>query len=143
MELARLGGLWRAAVPTDRLDPTKPADSKLSRTSPPPKPPNFRAPFVGTLARIYWMLAGNGILCLTALAIAQQRRERAWTADAIFWMVVASLVIVRYLDIAQLGGTTAAGEPASLRDGYRYAGWLLLLALGVWIVAHAVARIGL
>jgi hypothetical protein len=42
-----------------------------------------------------------------------------------------------------LGGTTAAGEPASLRDGYRYAGWLLLLALGVWIVAHAVARIGL
>ena len=89
------------------------------------------------------MLAGNGILCLTALAIAQQRRERAWTADAIFWTVVASLVIVRYLDIAHLGGTTAAGEPASLRDWYRYAGCLLLLALGVWIVAHAVARIGL
>jgi len=88
------------------------------------------------------MLAGNAVLYLAAVAITQQGHERAWTADAAFWAAVASLVLVRYVDIALLGGATASGKPASLSDWYRYAGRLLLLALAAWIIAHAVALIG-
>jgi hypothetical protein len=125
------------------VDPPKQADSKPPSVDIPPKQADPSAPFVGALARLYWMLVGNAVLSFVALAIAQQRHEGAWTTDAIFWTAVASLVIVRYLDIALLGGATAAGEPASMRDWYRYAGRLLVLTLAVWIVAHAVALIGL
>ena len=85
---------------------------------------------------------GNGILILLGLAIAQDRRQRAWTTDAAFWAVVASLVLVRYLDVALLGGKTTSGERASLRDWYRYSRWLLLLAVVVWIVLRAVPLMG-
>ena len=106
-----------------------------------PTPPKH-APFIGALARLYWMLVGNAILSLIVIGIvAQQGRERAWITDAAFWTVVASLVLVRYLDIALLYGTTASGEPASFGHWYRYAWRLLLLALAGWIVAHAVALI--
>jgi hypothetical protein len=88
------------------------------------------------------MLVGNAILTLVAVAIAQQGRDRAWATDATFWTAVASIVIVRYLDIALLDGATASGEPASLSDWRRYTARLLLIALVVWIVVHAVARIG-
>jgi hypothetical protein len=112
----------------------------------PPRPPKADSspPFLGAIARLYWMLVGNAVLFLIAIGIVtQQGRERAWITDAAFWTVAASLVLVRYLDIAMLGGTTASGGPTSFGDWYRYAWRLLLLALAVWIVAHAVALIGL
>jgi hypothetical protein len=125
-------------------DPLKYADSKPAPIGAPAKQADSRHhPLLAALARLYWLLVGNGLLCLLALAIAQQGHERAWTADAAFWTVVASLILVRYLDIARLGGTAATREPASLRDWYLYARRLVLLALAVWIVAHAVPLIGL
>jgi hypothetical protein len=88
------------------------------------------------------MLLGNAILALVALIIVQQGRDRAWATDAAFWGAVASLVLVRYVDIALLDGATASGEPASSRDWRRYTAGLLPLALVMWIGAHAAARIG-
>ena len=87
------------------------------------------------------MLVGNAALYLAAVAITQQVHQRAWTADAVFWAAVVSLVLVRYVDIALLGGATAAGEPASFSDWYRYAGRLFVIALAVWIIAHAAAQL--
>jgi hypothetical protein len=86
------------------------------------------------------MLAGNAALCLTA--VAQQGHNRAWTTDVAFWAAVISLVVVRYVDVARLDGATATGEPASFSDWYRYARRLFLIALGVWIAAHATALFG-
>lgn len=100
-----------------------------------------RAP-LGAVARLYWMLGGNAALSLLAIGIAQQGPDRVWMTDAGFWTVAASLSLVRYLDIAMLGGTTASGDPASFPDWSRYTWRLLLIALLVWSVAHAV-RIGL
>lgn len=104
--------------------PSKQVDSKLT----------------GAFARLYWMLGGNAALSLLAIGIVQHGPERTWVTDAVFWTVAASLVLVRYLDIAWLGGTTASGEPASLRDWHRYSWRLLLVALAVWIIAHAIRR---
>jgi hypothetical protein len=87
------------------------------------------------------MLLGNAVLSLIAFRIAQPGPERTWITDVAFWTVVASLVLVRYLDIARLGGTTASGEPASFGNWRQYSWRLLLLALAVWIVAHALGRL--
>lgn len=92
-------------------------------------------PFLGALARLYWMMLGNAALSLITIGIALRGPERAWLADVAFWTVVASLVLVRYLDIAWLGGTTASGGPASLGAWRRYSWQLLLLALALWIAA--------
>jgi hypothetical protein len=124
-------------MPDPHSHPSAKYDSNISA----PKQADARG--LSTLARLYWMLVGNGILVLLALAITQDRLQRAWTTDAAFWAVVASLVLVRYLDVARLGGKTASGEPASLRDWYRYSRGLLLLAAVVWIVLRAIPLVGL
>jgi hypothetical protein len=109
--------------------------------TPPPQPPkqsDSKPPVLGAVARLYWMLGGNGALTLIAIGIAQRRPDHEWIADAAFWTVMASLILVRYIDIALLGGTTATGDPATFREWRRYTTWLLLLGLVLWVVAHAV-----
>jgi hypothetical protein len=104
-----------------------------------PHPPKqVHSTLTGALARFYWMLGGNAALSLTAIGIAQQGPECTWVADFTFWAVAASLVLVRYLDIALLGGTTASGDPASVGAWYGYSWRLLLVASAVWIIAHAI-----
>jgi hypothetical protein len=121
------------------LDPPK---TCASQADAPSGATSSKPSFVGALARLFWMLVGNAGLFLVALAIAEKGSGGTWTADVAFWAVVASLVLVRHLDIARLGGATASGSPASLRDWYRYTGWLLLVASVVWLIAHAVALVG-
>jgi hypothetical protein len=118
--------------------------TSVPQTNPPhlSKQADPKVPFIGAIARLYWLLLGNAALSLIAIGIAQRGPAHTWITDAVFWTVVASLVLVRYLDIARFGGTTASGEPASAADWYRYAWRLLLVALAVWIVAHAL-RLGL
>lgn len=91
------------------------------------------------VARVYWMIAGNCLLYIAALAIL----DRAWgvAAEALFWTIVSSLVAVRYLDVRFLGGATASGSRASLRDWSRYSRTLLAVALGVWGTGRALARV--
>jgi hypothetical protein len=128
------------AVPESKaLRSPKPAHSKNSFDNAPPEHIEATASFAGAIARAYWMLAGNAVLSLLAIAIVQRGRERAWTIDATFWVAGASLVLVRYVDITRFRGATASGKPASLADWYRYAGRLLLVSLTVWILVHAIA----
>ena len=108
-----------------------------------PRPPKTDSSprFLGAVARLYWMLLGNAVLALIAFRIAQPGPGRTWISDVAFWTVAASLVLVRYLDIVRLDGTTASGEPASLRDWRGYSWRLLLIVLAVWIVSHALGRL--
>lgn len=99
---------------------------------------NSPPPFLGAVARFYWMLGGNAALSLTALGILQPGRERTVLADVAFWAIVCSLVLVRYLDLKLLDGATASGQPASVGHWRRYSGWLLFVALAVWVVAHLI-----
>lgn len=124
------------------LDPPKQSDPKPACIGASPGQPDKKYPLIGGVARLYWMLVGNAALYLAAVAITQQGHQRAWTADVAFWAAVVSLVLVRYVDIALLGGAAAAGEPTSFSDWYRYAGRLFVIALAVWIIAHAAAQLG-
>lgn len=126
---------------TDLLDPPKQAHSNVAFIDTPPKRPDAAGSLVCAVARLYWMLVGNAALYLAAVGITIGSDERAWTADAVFWAAVASLVLVRYVDITRLRGLTGSGEPASVGDWYRYVGRLFLVSVTVWILAHAVRRI--
>jgi hypothetical protein len=94
----------------------------------------------GAVARVYWMILGNSALYMTALAITQRAPPATWAVDTLFWATVASLVLVRYVDVRVLGGLTASGRRASLRDWHRYSRTLFLLSLALWIASQAVAR---
>jgi hypothetical protein len=97
-----------------------------------------RSSGLGTLARIYWMLAGNAALGLVAALIATSSSALSWL-DLAYWAIVSSLVAVRYADVTVLGGTTADGAPATRAHWRRYAAALSIACAAVWAAAHAAA----
>ncbi len=89
------------------------------------------------MARLWWMLLGNGILAFCVIFIFENKSGFLHAADWVFWIAVATLVVVRYLDIRFLHGETAAGGPASLRHWVKYVILLLVSSTAVWALAHA------
>lgn len=112
---------------------TSPGSANASEDQPP-----ARVGCLGALARVYWMAAGNAFLFFCAMYAA--RREAPSALDGLYAGLVASLAVVRWLDIARLGGQTAEGLPATLAHWRRYVLGLLPIAAGVWFLmrfAHA------
>jgi hypothetical protein len=103
-----------------------------------PPPPEMS--LVSGVARIYWLLGGTSALFVLALALTRSSR---WATHLAYWMVVASLLLVRYIDVRWLNGLTASGEPASLRHWRRYAVAVLLAATGIAAASHVLGRVGL
>jgi len=103
-------------------------------------PPSPHTPMSGCLLRAYWLLLGNAALVLSALVISWNRETFFSAADPVFWVLAASLLVARFLDITRCHGTTGTGEPATIETWYRYAGLLVPVALLVWGLAHAWAH---
>ena len=93
----------------------------------------------GCFLRRFWMIIGNAILLCCAYGIIQHRSSPFSMADAFYWAIVGSLLATR-VDIRYLYGTTAEGDPASMADWRRYAVFLVLVATGLWVGVHAIAR---
>ncbi len=89
----------------------------------------------GCFLRVFWMAVGNVALLAIAWFIHSQRRFSL--LDVLYWAVVALVVGARHVDIAQYGGTTVSGTPATGRDFRRYALAMVLAAALLWAVAHA------
>jgi hypothetical protein len=83
------------------------------------------------------MIGGNVVVLACAVSIGQPRASFLSAADIIYWIAVAAVVAARYYDVSKLGGMTAQGRPASMRDWRRYALLLLAGALVVWAGVHA------
>jgi hypothetical protein len=92
---------------------------------------------LGVLARLWWMLLGNAILAFCVLFIFENKGGFFHTADGVFWSTVATLVVVRYLDIRLFQGQTVTGVPATLRHWVMYVALLLVCSVLVWVSAHA------
>jgi hypothetical protein len=90
------------------------------------------------IMRLFWMFFGNMILFISIIVIVEHKGEAFHTADVVFWITAAALVLVRYLDIKVCGGLTATGLPASIAHWIRYVAILLTSSTAVWILAHAV-----
>ncbi len=93
----------------------------------------------GLLARVFWMLLGNMVLVITIIIIFQHKGQMFHTADLVFWITVAVLVLVRYLDIKVWGGLTAAAQPASMADWNRYVVLLSIVSAAFWALSHLVS----
>ncbi len=93
---------------------------------------------LGILARIWWMFLGNVVLAFSILFIVQNRSGFFHTADWVFWITVASLVLIRYADIRFLDGRTVIDTYASVAHWIRYAALLIACSTVVWTVAHVV-----
>jgi hypothetical protein len=91
---------------------------------------------LGLLARIWWMFLGNVVLAFCILFIVQNQGRFFLAADWVFWIGVASLVLVRYADIRFLDGCTVTGARASITHWIRYAVLLIACSAGVWALAH-------
>jgi hypothetical protein len=85
------------------------------------------------------MFFGNVVLAFSILFIFENRGGFLHTADWVFWIDVASLMLVRYADIRFLNGCTATGARASVAHWIRYAALLIACSTAVWVLAHIVS----
>jgi hypothetical protein len=88
------------------------------------------------MARLWWMLLGNILLAFSIIFIFENRGSFFHAADGVFWITLASLVLIRYLDIRFLDGCTATGEHASITNWIRYVALLIACSTAVWVLAH-------
>jgi len=88
-------------------------------------------------ARLWWMFFGNVVLAFSIIFIVQNGGGFFQTADWVFWIILASLVLIRYLDIRFLDGCTGVGEPATIAHWIKYAALLTALSTALWVLAHA------
>jgi hypothetical protein len=92
---------------------------------------------LGFLARLWWMFFGNMLLAFSLLFLLFNKGSFFHPADWVFWIVVASLIFMRFIDIRFCDGQTATGRPASLTNWTRYGAVLLAGSVAVWGIAHA------
>ena len=93
--------------------------------------------FAALLARMFWMLIGNVVLVISVVIIATHKEGFFHLTDVVFWVTVALLVLVRYIDIKHLSGFTATDSPATMDNWRRYTTMLLAGSLIAWGIAHA------
>jgi len=93
----------------------------------------------GLVVRMIWLLAGNAALFILAILIFQRRGFSA--LDVGFWAIVATLVLLRYMDITRLKGLTSNSEPATLRHWRMYVIRLLLASATMWGLAHGIPHL--
>ena len=90
----------------------------------------------GCLLRVYWMFLGHLLVAAIAYQIVQGGVSLTW-ADLAYWLGVMSVTAARYVDVHYLKGRTAEGQPATTRDWQRFSISTLVVAVVVWVAAHA------
>jgi uncharacterized membrane protein len=95
---------------------------------------------LGCLIPTFWMLIGNGILALSALAIAAGETLFG-VADVFYWATVGCLLAARYADIRYFAGKTSEGKSATMAHYRRYSIILCVVSGVVWIVVHLIPRL--
>jgi hypothetical protein len=95
----------------------------------------------GIAARLWWMLFGNVLLAFCAIFIFQNGGGFLQTTDWVFWIVLVSMVLVRYVDIKFLDGCTATGARASIKGWGRYTVLLTACSIALWVLAHVAGHL--
>ena len=95
----------------------------------------------GVLARVYWMFFGPTILFFSIIFILQKGQRFPSVFDAVYWIALVSLLLVRYVDIRFLNGETGEGQPATMAHWRRYALTIGVALAGVWLVVRGLAAL--
>ncbi len=102
--------------------------------------PEYDSSF-GCFLRVYSLMIGHVILLFCGLAIFHNPSRFLGAPDAYFWATVGTLLGARYVDIRYFKGTTAEGKPASTSDWRRYAVFLLVVSIALWLFVNGAGRL--
>jgi hypothetical protein len=93
---------------------------------------------LGRLVRLTWKTLGGLLLFLILVLIIICSQGAVTVLHAVFWLVVAGLVVTRYVDIKVFHGQTSDNQPATLNDWVRYSVGLVMMSGFFWLLAHAI-----
>lgn len=100
------------------------------------KPASGITPF----GRVFWMMIGPAILFLLALTIARQGGGWFTPKDIGFLLVLAGMVVGRFVEFRGGDPRTADGEPATPGHLRRYIATIIPIGLGIWAVANLIGN---
>lgn len=87
-------------------------------------------------ARLTWAALGPLVLLVMAGAVFSKAHSWFSALDVAYGVVVALMILARWVEQRSGSATTLTGEPATSRHFARYVAVLLPLAIVVWVVAH-------
>jgi hypothetical protein len=90
----------------------------------------------GLMARVYWIFLGNVLLVFLLILIVEKHEAFPSFLDGAYWVALASLIVIRYVDIRLLNGQTGEGKPATMAHWSQYARIVGAVAGGVWIAVR-------
>jgi hypothetical protein len=90
----------------------------------------------GCLVRMGWLAGGNVVLMALAILIARGERWTLTGKDVAFGLLVASVVVLRFVDWRRYSRTTADGRSATTAHILRFA----VILVGAWSVAWVLAQ---
>jgi len=92
------------------------------------------SPSLGVLARLYWMAIGPIATILVVLAIIMKSFKNTIPTSLIYWSLVLSIILIRYLDIRYFKGETADGEPATLKHWKKFSIVGVIVYCAIWLI---------
>lgn len=90
------------------------------------------------LIRFFWMFLGNVCLFFIIIGIWEKHIASFTMLDVYYGAIVFTSLIIRYIDIVHFNGTTADGEPATLKEWKQYSISFLLIASAILCVTHGI-----
>lgn len=91
---------------------------------------------MGLIMRMLWLIVGNMALYIIAAVIFM--RHTFSYIDIVFWVVIAGLILIRYIDITRMNGLTSNNKPATLKHWRMYVIKLLAASAALWGLAHGI-----
>ena len=103
---------------------------------------DYSSPGFAQMGRLLWIALGPGILAITAMYIFVEGTGWHTSADYVFFVTLAAMILGRWLEV--LGGhpLTGVGEPATPKDFYRYVVVVLGTGVTLWILVNAFGNHG-
>jgi hypothetical protein len=80
-------------------------------------------------------LVGHVGLFLLAATILREGSGAFSLHSAAYWILVALLIVARYIDVEKFDGAAVMGEGARAPSIKRYAGSMIVFAAAVWTLA--------
>ena len=92
----------------------------------------------GCLTRIVWFFGGYAVLFMLSAKIVVDRSPLPSYRDAAFWSVAVAIIVLRYVDIRYLHGDTGDGKPATMQHWRRYAVFVAIGSLLLWLATRGI-----
>ncbi len=103
------------------------------------KPTNQEyTPFGALLTRVYWMVLGHAAIIISAFFIVSNKSPRI--AHTLYVLLVACLILVRFIDIKIYHGETSEGTVATMAHWRRFSVIVIAYSILIWAAALLAAR---